>query len=95
MEAAMAMGGGALLMDDSSVMDKLIKFYHDRCYDPHTHRPKQHYFDNLAEQLVNQVGPHAVIDCKLLVLSGITSVRQAKGVVDVAPSFTRVSVSHA
>jgi hypothetical protein len=56
MEAAMAMGGCALLMDDSSVMDKLIKFYHDRCYDPDTHRPKQHYFENVSEQLVNQVG---------------------------------------
>jgi hypothetical protein len=52
----MAMGGCALLMDDSSVMDKLIKFYHDRCYDPDTHRPKQHYFENVSEQLVNQVG---------------------------------------
>ena len=55
MDAAMALGATAHLLDDTSAMDKLIQFYTDRCSDEDTHRPKQHLFDNLSEQLVNQV----------------------------------------
>ena len=54
-DAAMALGATAHLLEDTSAMDKLIQFYSDRCFDKDTHRPKQHMFDNLAEQFVNQV----------------------------------------
>lgn len=53
-DAAMALGATAHLLDDTSAMDKLIQFYTDRCFDKDTHRPKQHLFDNLSEQFVNQ-----------------------------------------
>ena len=51
----MAIGATAHLLEDRPAMDKLIRFYTDRCFDKDTHRPKQHHFDNLAEQFVNQV----------------------------------------
>ena len=54
-EAAMALGACAHLLEDTSAMDKLIQFYTDRCFDKDTHHPKQHLYDNLAEQFVNQV----------------------------------------
>ena len=53
-DAAMALGATAHLLDDTSAMDKLIQFYTDRCFDKDTHCPKQHLFDNLSEQFVNQ-----------------------------------------
>ena len=54
-DAAMALGATAHLLEDTSAMDKLIQFYTDRCFDKDTHKPKQHMFDNLSEQFVNQV----------------------------------------
>ncbi len=50
----MALGCKAHLLEDTSAMDKLIQFYTDRCFDKETHQPKQHFYDNLSEQYVNQ-----------------------------------------
>lgn len=55
MEAVMALGATAHLLEDRPAMDRLIRFYTERCFDPDTHRPRQHYFDNLAEHFVTQV----------------------------------------
>ena len=54
-EAVMALGSTAHLLEARPAMDKLIKFYTDRCFEVDTHRPKPHRFESMAEQLVNQV----------------------------------------
>ena len=51
----MAMGLTARKLENLPAVDKLIKFYADRCFDEDTHLPRPHQFDNLAEHLVNQV----------------------------------------
>lgn len=55
MEAALALGKTAHLLEDMPAMNKLIGFYTDRCFHPETHKPAQHRFISLPEQLVNQV----------------------------------------
>lgn len=59
----MALGAIAHLLEDTSAMDKLIQFYSNRCFDSDTHRPRQHFFDNLSEQFVNQVQTYQILHC--------------------------------
>lgn len=54
-EAVMALGSSAHFLEGRPAMDKLIKFYTDRCFEKDTHRPKPHRFESMAEQVVNQV----------------------------------------
>ena len=55
MEAALAIGKTANELEGLPGSDKLIEIYTQRCFDPNTHKPSQHRFISLAEQLVNQV----------------------------------------